>query len=60
VEGLVGEIGEIREAIGPGTPGRIFVHGESWRAVSGESLAPGTRARVTEVRGLEVVVQRAS
>ena len=31
-EGIVGEIGEVREAIAPGAPGKVFVHGEIWRA----------------------------
>ncbi len=59
-EGLVGEIGEVREAIVPGMSGKVFVHGEIWRAVSGEALPAGAQARVTAVRGLEVVVQRSS
>ncbi len=59
-EGLVGEIGEVKEAISPGVPGKVFIHGEIWRAVSGDTLAPGTRAKVTAVRGLEIVVQRTS
>jgi membrane-bound serine protease (ClpP class) len=58
-EGLIGEIGEVREAITPGTPGRIFVHGEIWRAVSDSRLAPGAHARVMAVNGLEVVVRPA-
>jgi membrane-bound serine protease (ClpP class) len=56
-EGLVGEVGEVREPITPGTPGRVFVHGEIWRAVSDAPLAAGTRARVTAVTGLEIVVR---
>jgi membrane-bound serine protease (ClpP class) len=56
-EGLIGEIGEVRDPIAPGTPGHVFVHGEIWRAVSDAALAPGARARVTAVRGLEVVVR---
>jgi membrane-bound serine protease (ClpP class) len=59
-EGMIGEIGEVREAIGAGVPGKIFVHGEIWRARSPEALAPGMRARVTAVKGLEVEVRRAS
>jgi len=55
-EGLVGEIGVVREAIAPGAPGRMFVHGELWRAVSDVSIVVGARARVTAVRGLELVV----
>jgi membrane-bound serine protease (ClpP class) len=57
-EGLVGEVGEVREAIGPGRPGRVFVHGEHWRAVSNETLEIGERVRVVAVRGLEVEVRR--
>jgi membrane-bound serine protease (ClpP class) len=56
-EGLVGEIGVVRSAIAPGSPGRIFVHGETWRARSVEPLSTGVHARVTAVRGLEVEVE---
>jgi len=56
-EGLVGEIGEVREPIAPGAPGRLFVHGEIWRAVSDRPHAAGTRAQVVAVNGLEVTVQ---
>ncbi|HUO06133.1 MAG TPA: nodulation protein NfeD [Candidatus Binataceae bacterium] len=59
-EGLVGEIGEIREAIASGKPGKIFVHGEIWRATSTDALAPGAHARVVAVAGLELQVQAVS
>jgi membrane-bound serine protease (ClpP class) len=59
-EGLVGEVGEVREPIAPGAPGKLFVHGEIWRAASDEPLAAGARARVTAVHGLEVRVRKAS
>ncbi|MFZ1122640.1 MAG: NfeD family protein [Candidatus Binataceae bacterium] len=55
-EGMVGEVGEVREAIAPGAPGRVFVHGEHWRAASNQALAVGARARVVAVRGLEIEV----
>jgi membrane-bound serine protease (ClpP class) len=55
-EGLIGEIGEVREAIQPGVAGRVLVHGELWRAVSDRTLAPGTAVRVRAVRGLEINV----
>jgi len=55
-EGLVGELGVVREAIEPGTAGSVRVHGELWRAVSDTPLAPGTSVRVRAVTGLEVVV----
>jgi membrane-bound serine protease (ClpP class) len=56
-EGMVGEIGEVREAIAPGVPGRVFVHGELWRAVSNQPLGVGARVRVIAVRGLEIEVR---
>jgi membrane-bound serine protease (ClpP class) len=54
---MVGEVGEVREAIAPGAPGRVFVHGEHWRAVSNQVLDVGTRVRVIAVRGLEIEVR---
>ncbi len=56
-EGMIGKVGEVRGAIAPGVPGQIFVNGEIWRAVSGQALATGVRARITAVNGLEVTVQ---
>jgi membrane-bound serine protease (ClpP class) len=55
-EGLVGEIGTVRDAIAPGIPGRLFVHGEIWRASSATAIATGARARITAVQGLELMV----
>jgi membrane-bound serine protease (ClpP class) len=49
--GLVGEIGEVREEIGPSF-GRVLVHGELWTARAARPLPPGTRVRVIAVRGL--------
>jgi membrane-bound serine protease (ClpP class) len=59
-EGLIGEVGEVREAIGPGTPGKVFVHGEIWRASSLDPIAAGARAQITAIRGLELEVRRFS
>jgi membrane-bound serine protease (ClpP class) len=53
--GLVGEIGEVREAIEAG-PGRVLVHGELWTARSALPLAAGTKVRVVGVHGLVVEV----
>ena len=57
-EGLVGEIGEVLLEIAPGIPGRIFIHGENWRAVSDEPVKTGERVRVEEVSGMEMKVRR--
>ena len=48
----------MREAIAPGAPGKVFVHGEIWRAVSADALSPGARARVKSINGLELQVQK--
>jgi len=53
---LIGEIGEVREAIQPGIAGRVLVRGELWRAVSDTALDPGTTVRVRAVHGLEISV----
>lgn len=55
-EGLIGQIGVVREAIAPGAAGRVFVHGELWRATSTVPLAPGMRAQIAAVDGLELFV----
>jgi membrane-bound serine protease (ClpP class) len=57
-EGIIGEVGEVREAIAPGAPGKVFVHGEIWRAASTDALSPGARARVQSINGLELQVQK--
>ncbi len=59
-DGLLGAVAEVREAIAPGAPGKVFVHGEIWRAVSTDALAPGARARVKSIDGLELQVQKLS
>lgn len=57
-EGLIGEIGEVREGIEPGKSGRVFVHGEYWTAVADESLPVGTPVEVVDVQGLRLRVRR--
>jgi membrane-bound serine protease (ClpP class) len=57
-EGLVGEVAEVRDAIGPEAPGKVFVHGEIWRATSSDALPAGTHARITSVSGLELTVRK--
>lgn len=56
VEGLIGEIGVVRNALCPG--GKVFVHGELWQAVADEPLPVGCRVQVTGVRGLVLEVRR--
>lgn len=56
-EGLVGEVGEIRQPVKPGAAGWIFIHGEMWRATSDQALDIGSAARVRAVKGMELEVQ---
>ena len=38
VEGLIGEVGVVKEPVGVSSPGWIFVHGEWWQAIA--AIAP--------------------
>jgi len=53
--GLIGEVGEVKDW--SNTEGRIFVHGELWRATSEEPLTPGDKAVVQNVQGLTLIVK---
>ena len=46
-EGLAGELGTARTNLDP--EGRVFVHGELWRAVADASIPKGGKVRVVEV-----------
>jgi len=57
-EQLIGEIGEVTEAVGAGAaPGMIFVHGERWRAAAETAIPRGAHARVRKVEGLTLYVE---
>ena len=53
--GLVGEIGMVKEAIMP--EGKVFVHGELWKATSKDPIDTGTRVRVLKVVNLVLEVE---
>ncbi len=55
-EGLVGEVGEVRDRLDPG--GRVFVHGEIWNASCPERLEPGERIEVVGHDGMILKVRR--
>lgn len=38
VEGMIGEVGVAKEAVGTSSPGWVFVHGEWWQAIA--AIAP--------------------
>jgi len=56
-EGMIGEIGVARTALGP--EGKVFVHGEIWNAVAKKSIDEGARVRVAGVQGLHLIVEPA-
>ncbi|MCF8080442.1 MAG: nodulation protein NfeD [Desulfobacterales bacterium] len=54
LDGLIGEIGQVRQDIDP--EGKVFVHGELWKATADEAIVRGTRVKVVEVHGLVLKV----
>ena len=58
LEGLLGEIGEVRVNLSPS--GRIFVHGESWNAEGDSEIAVGEKVRVVGFEGMCLKVKRLS
>jgi membrane-bound serine protease (ClpP class) len=68
LEGMIGEVGVVREPVGAGSPGWVSVHGELWRATVAvapedlyeqdreQTLRVGHRVQVVDFRDGEVVV----
>lgn len=59
-EGMVGQEGQVREAIRPPEAGKVFVFGEYWNAVSEEPLEPGEKVKVLGQEGMLLRVARLS
>ena len=58
IEGMIGEVGVVKKAVGASYPGWVFVHGEWWRAIA--AIAPEDaheRDREQEVIGVGRRVQ---
>ncbi|MEO8217031.1 MAG: nodulation protein NfeD [Acidobacteriota bacterium] len=55
MQGMIGEIGIAETALTPG--GRIFVHGETWSALSPVNVAVGESVVVRAINGLELKVE---
>jgi len=53
--GLIGEIGVVRESLMP--EGKVFVHGELWKAISKDPIQTGTRVRVVKIVNLVLEVE---
>jgi membrane-bound serine protease (ClpP class) len=54
-QGLIGEIGVVRESLMP--DGKVFVHGELWKATSKNPIQTGTRVRVVKIVNLVLEVE---
>jgi len=59
-DNLVGKTAEVREKIGPGRRGRVFLNGELWMAVSEATLKEGQKVVVESTEGLVLKVARGS
>ena len=57
MEGLIGEVGVVKERIDP--EGKVFVHGELWRAIAREKIEPDEKVEVEDMQGLVLKVRKA-
>lgn len=58
--GLVGEVGRTTTELAPGIPGRVFVHGEIWRARADVPIAAATPVDIVAVEAGMVLRVRPS
>jgi membrane-bound ClpP family serine protease len=60
-ESMIGEIGDVRSPVAPGSPGVVFVHGERWKAFAESQESPpledGAEAEIVEFRRGGIVVR---
>jgi membrane-bound serine protease (ClpP class) len=56
MEGLIGEVGVVKERIDP--EGKVFVHGELWRAIAREKIEPDEKVEVEGMQGLVLKVRK--
>ena len=54
--GMLGESGEVLDAIAPGVAGRVATHGEIWSAIAPQPIPQGARVRVVDVDGMTLTV----
>ena len=58
LEGLLGEIGEVREQLNP--IGKVFIHGEYWNAEGQGQIGVGEKVRVVGFEGMSLKVEKLS
>lgn len=56
-EGMVGEVGVVRDALDP--RGKVWVHGELWAAEASQPIPVGTEVEVVAVDGMRIRVRPA-
>lgn len=54
--GLLNEIGVTRSKIDP--EGKVFIHGEFWKAISKEKIPQGVKVKIVDVKGLALEVEK--
>ena len=57
-QGILGEVGRVRQPIRPEAPGKVFVHGEIWNARSLEVLETGEIVEVVGIDHLLLTVKK--
>jgi membrane-bound serine protease (ClpP class) len=57
VDGMVGAAGRALQALEPGTPGQVTVHGEIWQGVASVPIVEGQPVRVAAIDGLTLTVR---
>ncbi len=55
-QGMIGQIVSVTEEISA-TGGRVWIEGESWRAVSAVRIGAGAKVKVTGIQGLTLTVE---
>ena len=56
MEGLLGEVGVVKETLN--LEGRVFIHGEMWKAESDTVISAGEKVSVEVVKGLKIKVRK--
>jgi membrane protein implicated in regulation of membrane protease activity len=56
---MLGEQGIATSGLQSGVEGMIRIHGETWRAIANEAVAPGEPVRVRKIEGLKLYVEPA-
>ncbi len=57
-QGILKEVGRVHQKIAPDHPGKVFVHGEIWNAMSDEICEPGEMVEVVGLEHLLLKVKR--